>query len=182
MYFFCLLESESLGRGVKTVGVMMVPGEPQQSLLDHCPHEDAAGVGKGQFWGVAAIPLSLPPLQGPTLKIWAKPSGRVPRLGAVPYFWSPNGGVVPEELIRHHLRGLHSQGWLLGRLQTSSPGRAPAGGDVPCPPEPPVPVPPGRLSPAAWPCPASLLCSCLFLSAGRITSSKISLSWLMASW
>lgn len=36
--------------------------------LGHCPHEDAAGVEKGQFWGVAAIPFLLSPLQEPTLK------------------------------------------------------------------------------------------------------------------
>lgn len=160
----------------------MLPGVGSPSRAWSLSIQRCCRCGKGQFWGVAAIPLSLPPLQWPTLKIWAKPSGRVPRLRAVPYFPSANGAALSGELIKHHLRGLPSQGWLVGRLQTPSPGRAPAPGDVPRPPELPVPVPPGRLGPAARPCPASLLCSCLFLSAGRITSSRTSPSWLTASW
>lgn len=61
MYFSLLSESQSSGG--KAVGVMMLPGggEPQQGLvwfLVMVPYwEDAAGGGKAQFWGVAAVPL-----------------------------------------------------------------------------------------------------------------------------
>lgn len=41
---------------------------------------------------------------------------------------------------------------------------------------------PAQLSPAAQPQPASVLCSCVFVSAGRTTSSRTSRSWPTASW
>ena len=60
MYLFLLLEIQSSGG--KAVGVMMLRGvrSPSGACLVMVPcWEDAAGGGKGQFWGVAAIPLSL---------------------------------------------------------------------------------------------------------------------------
>lgn len=90
--------------------VMMVPGEPQQSLVT--VHMRMLQLWKGAVLGCSSHSSFLAPSPGPTLRIWAKPSGRVPRLRAVLYFWSTNGAAVPGELIKHHLRGLHSQaGW-----------------------------------------------------------------------
>lgn len=169
----------------KAVGEMLLPGVvPTSGASLSAWSQSCAGkmlqvMERGSF-GLQQPFLSsrccLSPLQCHALKIWAKAGGLVPGLRAVPCCQRANGAVVPGELIKHHLRGPQEgckPHHLLGVLLV---------GGVPRPPSPPIPMLPGQLSPPARPWPASLLCSCLFLSAGRITSSRTSLSWPTASW
>lgn len=124
---------------------------------------DQHEAARGEQIRLLSSQCCLPSLPQHTSGIQAKSSRQIPRLAPV---LLEAESCSPGELVKHHLAacrwGREGTPSLLGLLPRTH-----------------LEVSLGR---AARPQPASLLCSCLFLSAGRTTSSRTSRSWLMGCW